>query len=660
MNAIIEKLKQNNEDYEFYPTTKEIINALYWDIKSHKKNSWYGDIEDTDEYEYQHISLLDIGSGNCKVYNTLKEISEENYINSDKYPSGKHRSDHKKSSNQMKISSYYVIEKSQILIDNMPSEAIIVGTDFHENTLIDKKSDIVFCNPPYSEYAVWMERIIKEANATYLYFVVPQRWGNNRAIADALKLRKAKVKIVGNFDFLNAEDRKARAKVSLVKVDLRGKVKRDYDDNGAIIDPFDLWFSETFKIQADKEETSSYQKERENKKKHQEKVENALVNAHDLVGVLVALYNKDIEKLIYNYQKVSELDSDILKELNVDIENLLKAFKSKISGLKNLYWQEIFNNLSEITSRLTSSTRSRLLGKLASNTNIDFTPSNIRSVVIWVIKNANKYLNDQLIEMYDALTREDSIKLYKSNAHFQKDSWRYIKEDKEAIKYALDYRIVYYSYRDYMDKDGFISKKQTQLLRDIVVVAKNLGFEIEDFSDDFYLKEQEYIYFKVSKNRKLKVGQKTDLGKIEETYDIEPEFQTAQGLYQYKINGEYHHWSNPKIDDDVFVAFRGHLNGNTHLKFNKRFIKKLNLEAGRLKGWIKSPQEAANEMDISIKEASEFWKSNFTLLPSSVSNLLPNIKEKDSKKEDVSVKPVNNEPYDSEQIEHFAETGTLF
>lgn len=33
MNAIIRELKEKNEDYEFYPTTREIIEAMYWDIK---------------------------------------------------------------------------------------------------------------------------------------------------------------------------------------------------------------------------------------------------------------------------------------------------------------------------------------------------------------------------------------------------------------------------------------------------------------------------------------------------------------------------------------------------------------------------------------------------------------------------------------------------
>lgn len=62
-----------------------------------------------------------------------------------------------------------------------------------------------------------------------------------------------------------------------------------------------------------------------------------------------------------------------------------------------------------------------------------------------------------------------------------------------------------------------------------------------------------------------------------------------------------------------------------------------------MRGWIKSPQEAMEEMDISIEEATRYWKSNFTLLPSHVPNLLPNIAHKE---EIVADNTENNTPAD--------------
>ena len=34
--ALVRKLKENEEDFEFYPTTTEILTALYWDINGPK------------------------------------------------------------------------------------------------------------------------------------------------------------------------------------------------------------------------------------------------------------------------------------------------------------------------------------------------------------------------------------------------------------------------------------------------------------------------------------------------------------------------------------------------------------------------------------------------------------------------------------------------
>ncbi|MCG3685917.1 DUF4942 domain-containing protein [Aliarcobacter butzleri] len=744
---LVNELKENNEDYEFYPTTREIIETLYWDIN--------GPLKTEKDYRADalKISLLDIGAGNCKLYNTFKEIAEsqpilneyfyhtprdaeqyekleikkvlalkefrkrmvvilndgnedfEDEIHFDQFmlmiPNSKldeidfsdleyternltatekeilfenirnyekpksYRSERERLANRIYFEKYMAIEKSQTLIDNMPNNVFVVGTDFNENTLIDKKTDYVFCNPPYSEYSQWTERIIKEANAKVIYFVIPKRWGSQGNIAHAIKQRRATVSIVGDFDFLESEDRKARAKVSLVKIDLRGKEKLNYrgyksQSEEPLIDPFNLWFNETFKINAKQTEEYAYQIREQKAKEHKENVKNALVNGSDLVSSLVELYNRDLTKLTTNYLKVSELDADILKELNVDVKNLLNAFKEKIEGLKNLYWQEIFNNLDSITTRLTSRTRESLLNTLMSNTNIDFTTGNIRSVVIWVIKNSSKYFNSQMLEVYNDFTTGEGIKLYKSNANFMNDNWRYCRSEKDKLgKYALDYRIVCHGYRSNnswdRDKD-ILSDAQKQYIKDIVIIAKNLGFIIDGISyDTFTLKDKHNTTFNPNRKEPLKVGSKTLYGKIEEVYfqshipnENGEDVMEKDGViyvyredqdssyYQYKIKSKhdessfYLHENGIRTENDIFTTVRGYSNGNVHFQFNQEFIKKLNLEVGRLRGWIKTPQEAAEEFDITLEEANEYWKSTYELLPSTLSHLLPQIKKEPS------------------------------
>jgi hypothetical protein len=717
---LIQENINNGEDFEFYPTTREIIEAMYWDMNGPRKS------EKDYRAEALRISLLDIGSGNCKLYETFKEIADsqpmleqyfysiprdaerykkleikkilslkeyrrrlvvvlndgnedfEDEIHMDQFmlmiPNSNldeidfsnleftepnltasekeilldniknyekpksYRNDRERLANRIYFEKYMAIEKSQTLIDNMPNNVFVVGTDFNENTLIDKNSDYVFCNPPYSEFSQWSERIIKESNAKVIYLVIPKRWGCHGNIAHAIKQRRAKVSIVGNFDFLDSEDRKARAKVSLVKIDLRGKDVKLKNGNRikseeSRVDPFTLWFNETFPIDAKNSEESDYSMKEQKAKEHKEKVKNALVNGNDLVSSLVELYNIEIEKLTTNYLKVSELDADLLKELNVDVKNLLNGFREKIKGLKNQYWQEIFNNLDSITTRLTSRTRESLKSTLLSNTNIDFTTSNVRSVVIWVIKNSSKYFNSQMLEVYDDFTTGDGIKLYKSNANFKNDSWRYCKSEKDTLgKYALDYRIVCHGYRSsysFEREENVLSDAQKQYIKDIVIIAKNLGFVIDGIDyESLYLKEKHLTTFNPQREKPLKVGSKTFLGKIEEVYcqshvpnENGEDVMEKDGIiyvyrddqehswYQYKIGIEYYHEDMIRTVNDTFTTIRGHSNGNVHFQFNQEFIKKLNLEVGRLRGWIKTPQEAAEEFDITLEEANNYWSA---------------------------------------------------
>lgn len=639
--TLIKNLKEAGEDYEFYPTTNEIIEAMYWDLKSHRQNHWFGeDVQEScgpkEKLEYISLSMLDIGAGNGKVYSTLKSISEaEAYMVDDRV----------QTFNMMDV-DYYAIEKSQILLNQLPLNTIVVGTNFDECTLIDKKVDVVFSNPPYKQYVQWTQKIIMEANAAFIYLVIPQRWGNHPGIANALKQRRARVKVIGNFDFLNAEDRKARAKVSLVKVYLcpythKSSIKlRNYDmsELKAKTDPFEIWFDNCFKINAERSsfnEESSYYKQEAEKEALKKELNGAIVAGIDLVSVLVKLYNVELNKLIANYQKLGELDSEILKELNVDIKSLLKAFRQKIEGLKNKYWKEVFSNLTAITARLTSDTRERLMNKLISNSNMDFTESNIRAIVIWVIKNASSYFEEQMISLYDKFTTGDSIRLYKSNKNFMNDNWRYAKSEK-IEKYALDYRIVLHNWRDYFEEtDNLVSRKQLQTIGDIIIVAKNLGFDVDSdykpMDGKLHIGEKYNIYFNTKREQMLKKGTKTHNGKIEDVYELNPE--DKQGKYQYLINDLWTHEDRVKTDEDVFTTVKGFKNGNTHYQFSQKFIKKLNLEVGRLRGWIKTPQEAAEEIDITIEEATEFWDSSFKLLPTHFSNLLPSFEEEAEDKE---------------------------
>jgi len=529
MISLIKEVKENQEDFEWYPTTNEILDVMFNDIDS------------------RYFSILDIGAGNGKVFSRLEELLKTNAKDEyDKFNVKK-----------------YAIEKSQTLIENMPKDVFIVGTDFNEQTLIDKKVDIIFCNPPYTEYSQWTEKIIKEASSNVAYFVIPTRWRKQDNIKKAIKLRDATVEVLGDFDFLNSEDRKARAVVSLVKVLFKNGYGRE--------DAFDVWFKEHFKFNINRKEKTSYGIEEEKR----EKLTSEIVTGTNLISRLAELYSRDFERLLNNYKTLEELDSDLLEELNVSVENIKEGLQQKIEGLKNRYWRELFDKLDKITDRLTHKSRQKLLDTLTNNTSVDFTVSNAYSIVIWAIKNANNYYDEQLKELYFEIASKDNIINYKSNEKVIEDGWRY--EKKSMKNYSLDYRLVLPLYQtidtSWSGTYRGLSTQASNILDDIVTVATNLGFTIDD--------SHKHIHW---------------------TFGAK----------------EYFNFSDGKL----FMEVKLFKNGNAHLKFAKEFMKKFNLEAGRLNGWIKTPKEASNEFDITEQEAIIMFKNNFTLLPESLQLLI--------------------------------------
>ena len=61
---------------------------------------------------------------------------------------------------------------------------------------------------------------------------------------------------------------------------------------------------------------------------------------------------------------------------------------------------------------------------------------------------------------------------------------------------------------------------------------------------------------------------------------------------------------------EALCEFRAFKNGNIHMKANQEFMKALNVEAGRLNGWIKSPDEAVEELGIDRECAERAFMSN--------------------------------------------------
>lgn len=524
-------LKNNGQDYEWYPTTEIMIDAVFRNC---------GEIK----------SMLDIGAGDGRVLERIdklcfvrnKEIHEYNYDFCSQIDK-------------------YAIEKSMVHIENMPPDISIIGTDFRRQTLIDKKVDVVFCNPPYSEYESWAVQIIKEANAKKVFLVLPARWTGSELIEQAIKQRNAASRVIWSGDFLNA-DRQARAKVEIVKI-LIASADSEYEREKT--DPFDVWFDEYFSgfgllKPVEDEGDCSYEKKN--------KVDYELVEGQNLIERLHQLYTNEMANLLNNYKSLSQLDTALLKEIGVSVDEIRKALKLKIEGLKNKYWKELFDNLDKVTSRLTNKSRNSMLEKLNASCNIDFSVDNAYAIVLWVIKNANKYIDQQLIEVFKELSEPECVKNYKSNLKtWEQDRWRY-KQDNKHTHYMLEYRIITEKHAAIKPNDAWsswdfqngLAKNCHSFINDIFTIANNLGFSNMSNSYNYEWESNRQIEF---------------------------------------------HWQSK-----ILVKIRAFKNGNLHLKFDQTFIKTLNVEASRLLGWIKTPQEAVDEMGLDIDFVRAKFKTN--------------------------------------------------
>jgi hypothetical protein len=528
---LVKTLKDTGEDFEWYPTTTEIIDVVKSDIDENN--------DDT------HLSVLDCGSGDGRVLNALTKGKK------------------------------YAIEKSRPLLNALDKSIFVVGTDFKSQTLIDKKVTVVFSNPPYSEFAQWATKIIKEANSAFVYLVIPSRWSENEAIKEAIDLRKAEVEVLGSFDFINAE-RQARAHVDIVRVALRYTGR--FSGEAPKANPFDIWFDEFFKIDIANEEQSKYDLQSRSEASLHNKLKNALVTGGDLVIILEELYQKELANLIKIYQSFSDVDPSILRELDVNVRSVREGLCHKIENLKDRYWNELFNNMTTITDKLTTASRKTLLTTLTAHTHVDFTVANAHAVVTWVVKNANSYFDDQLIATVERMTEKANIQLYKSNQRtFGDEKWRYCRMPDDLDRYQLDYRVVLQRIGgivtdswSYSHGNG-LSESASDFINDLCTIATNLGYDTQGH---------------------------------ERANNLSWE-SNAKRQFEYKdaSTGE----------DKSLFDVRAFKNGNLHLKFNPKFICRLNVEFGRLKGWLKSPKEAEEEMDIDAQTAMASFNTNLQI-----------------------------------------------
>lgn len=544
--ALLASVQSADEDFEWYPTTDRMIAVVARHLdKSHRDTS-----------------IMDIGAGDGRVLTKLASYFNlpNEYGNPISHPP-----------------TLYAIEKSTILIQAQPEGVIPVGTELFEQNLATLPCTYLYSNPPYSQYESWASLIIESGHARKAFLVLPRRWKENRLIAESLKKRGATARAIHSDDFYDAP-RKARAVVDVIEISypLKGERYGNRWDGSEVVDPFDSWFDQnisTFDAEDEQAGKGNYDQQQE-----------ALARIRKLNTItdLVEAYREEYERMEANYKKIFELDYSLLKELGVNKETVREGIKTKMAGLKSKYWTILFERLDVIANRLSTATRAKFLDKLTGRAALAFTSSNAYAVVIWAIKNANAYFDEQTMELYKALSTFENVLRYKSNVRtWKQNNWRYYHDDPDAPShYALDYRIV-------LERHKAISLTWTydcpknlyrgchDTIADVIAVMYNLGFPTQSLSS----------------------------------------------MDRDWLPGEWQDWH--QLDGTTLLfQCKGHKNGNLHFRFAPKAIKALNVEAGRLLGWLKSAEEVVSELGYSKQEASEMFKCTKLIGTSSARLLL--------------------------------------
>jgi hypothetical protein len=536
-------LQAANEDFEWYPTTDEILAAFADDLYGQAKiikgighDKRYYDDETGTHHDLVSIgTMLDVGAGDGRVFNAIKDKSK---------------------GRRFRVEKKYGIEIANAQSDDLIRKGIfIIGRDFFQTSLIDKNYAVIFSNPPYSIYEGWTLRLLRESAFLVMYLVLPARWETNKEIL--YEMNRFDYESIGEYDFSHGE-RAARARVNLIRI--RNKTRKYEDYSGftcteyAVENPFDRWIEKYIGTFDEVPEEEAYDYEEEERFL-------ALKRGND-IDQLIDDYSAEMNSLLEGMKAVKCLPSCATRALKIDKKSLHEIIKQEIAAMKKRYWRLAFEKLNAVTERLTYDTRDKLLGEMEEFKSLDFNAGNIRSIVIWIIEHHNEYTKEQTVAVFNSLAEPDFIKAYKSNVHWDKDTWRHSRlavkyPNGIPEKYMLDYRFVARS------SAGCGRGNKSSVVDDLIVVLRSLG---------------------------------ADIPRIQKVNAIIKQKKQETTFYNYA-----------KQKNETAFECRFYENGNVHLKVNQALMTKFNVEVARILGWVRGPKDIQNEFEVSEKEAAELW-----------------------------------------------------
>ncbi len=90
--------------------------------------------------------------------------------------------------------------------------------------------------------------------------------------------------------------------------------------------------------------------------------------------------------------------------------------------------------------------------------------------------------------------------------------------------------------------------------------------------------------------------------------------QTSHDFEWVSNKGNSFTYRDPRsLETSDLMQVKAFKNGNLHIKLNQDFLCRLNVEFGRLKGWIKSPKQGADELGIELGVSEEAFNQNLQI-----------------------------------------------
>lgn len=593
MYNLIQTLKDNNQDFEFYPTTNEILVKIANTLKdSLSKDHNYRQTND--------FTILDVCAGNGNALSALKQHLEEE--------------------KEIGFINLQGIEKSPILYGTWDESIKLVGTDFFQENLYNKTADILFCNPPFSQTETWFKRLLDNCSSRikHIFFVCPSKQGLSdkyRDMFDDFRFNKDKHNKHGiqmtvlqnehseSFSFKTA-DRSARVETVVLHIDLSKYAHLRYVERTDEDALFKQYFPELQNKLEHTEDYSYRQQEREDR--------DAAINAlmleqtgeQDLVRILVDAFNKERNEFLDAYNKLNDVPILLLNKLNIDLSKAKKLLFKTLKELDSTYWGKLLQLYEPLKQKLTSQSIN-LLMNYVSERNISFTYDNCLAVTLLAIQKTNDMIVGQLLDKYKHWAEVGNYKSYKSNqrlfnegyfkdcvepedlnvqgVHSAGPKWGNTPLEKImpfgiGERKKLEYRIVdcHLSFKNgcYSWNNFDINSSGMRAVNDIIVIARNLGYAVTNFE------------------------QVCDYG------DRISVFATDR-------NGK----------EIVLFDFKVFKNGNAHFFLNKGLMIDIMLVVGKHLGWIHNKEQAVDDLGITSEEYDNAVKDLHLVSPASIKGL---------------------------------------